>query len=213
MKALIIGATGATGKDLLKVLLNDPYYTSVSAFVRRPMGLTHPKLKEIITDFEKPEEVSEEINGDILFSCLGTTLKDAGSKERQWKIDHDIPARFTSIGRSHGISIMVLLSAYGASTASRIFYSKMKGSLEEKIKEMNFATLIIFRPGLLVRKNTDRAGERISARVLRMMNSLGWMKKFRPLPTEVLAEKMALAPKAFPSGTHFISLDSIFYVQ
>ena len=93
MKALIIGATGATGKDLVNVLLQDPDYTEVVAFVRRPGEVIHPKYSEIITDFEKLEEVADSISGDVWFTCLGTTLKAAGSKEKQWHIDHDIPLK------------------------------------------------------------------------------------------------------------------------
>ena len=94
MKALIIGATGATGKDLVNVLLKDADYSQVVTFVRRPTGLVHPKLTEIQTDFDKPEIVSEQIKGDVWFNCLGTTLKMAGSKNKQWHIDYEIPLQF-----------------------------------------------------------------------------------------------------------------------
>ena len=80
MKALIIGATGATGKDLVDILLNDSDYKEVVIFVRRHTGINHPKLVEVLTDFDQPEKVASSINGDVLFSCLGTTLKAAGSK-------------------------------------------------------------------------------------------------------------------------------------
>ncbi len=86
MKALIIGATGATGKDLVQLLLQDPDYTEVVIFVRNTTGIRHPKLTEVLTDFGKLENVSESIKGDVWFSLLGTTLKNAGSKERQWQM-------------------------------------------------------------------------------------------------------------------------------
>ena len=95
MKALIIGATGATGKDLVNTLLQDAFYTEVIIFVRRSGGIVHSKLKEVITDFDNLAAVAELITGDILFSCLGTTLKAAGSKDKQWYIDYGIPLRFT----------------------------------------------------------------------------------------------------------------------
>lgn len=210
MKALIIGATGATGKDLVNVLLQDETYTEVVLFVRRSGGITHPKLTEIITDFDKPEEVSAHIKGDVLFSCLGTTLKVAGSKEKQWHIDYEIPLKFAEIARRNGIGKIVLLSAYGASVNSRVFYSKMKGTLEEGIGNLAFDQYIIFRPGLLLRKDTDRWGERISAGLLHFLNRLGIIRKFRPLSTAILAEKMAKAPKALTTGKHFIELNKIF---
>lgn len=210
MKALIIGATGATGKGLVQILLNDPDYTAVVIFVRRASGITHPKLSEIITDFDKLEAVAEQIKGDVWFSCLGTTLKAAGSKEKQWHIDYKIPLKFAAIARRNGIPATVLLSAYGASTTSNVFYSKMKGRLEEGIDALAFDQYIIFRPGLLLRKDTDRFGERIMTGLLNFVNTLGLFKKFRPLPTLLLAEKLAKAPKVFTTQKQVIELDKIF---
>ena len=210
MKALIIGATGATGKDLVNVLLQDPDYTEVVIFARRSSGMAHPKLLEIQTDFDKLDEVSGQIKGDVCFSCLGTTLKAAGSKDKQWHIDYEMPLKFAGIARRNGVPGMVLLSAYGASTKSRVFYSRMKGKLEEDIASLAFDQYIIFRPGILLRKNTDRPGERILTRVLNFLNRLGMIRKFRPLPTSILAEKLARAPKVLTTGKHVIELDKIF---
>lgn len=210
MKALIIGATGATGKDLTNILLKDPAYTEVVVFVRRPGGIKHPRLSEVVTDFDKLEEVSEYIKGDVWFSCLGTTLKTAGSKDNQWHVDYEIPLKFGEIARRNGVSKTVLLSAYGASPRSKTFYSWMKGKLEEGIDGLAFDQYIIFRPGLLLRKDTDRPGERIAGKVLNFLNSLGLLKRFKPLPTSVLAEKLAKAPKALAAGKHVISLDEVF---
>jgi uncharacterized protein YbjT (DUF2867 family) len=210
MKALIIGATGATGKDLVRVLLEDPSYTEVVAFVRRPSGLTHPKYSETITDFTHLAEVAASITGDVWFCCLGTTLKAAGSKEKQWQIDHDIPVQFAEIARKNGVSRVVLVSAYGASATSQVFYSRLKGQLDEDIARLGFDPCIIFRPGMLLRKDTDRFGERLMAHVLRFLNHLGILRKYQPLPTSTLAEKLAKAPRIFSSGKHIIALDEIF---
>jgi uncharacterized protein YbjT (DUF2867 family) len=137
-------------------------------------------------------------------------LKTAGSKEKQWEIDYNIPARFAEIAKANGVSTTVLLSAYGASANSKIFYSKMKGALEDRIREISFDGYIIFRPGLLLRDNTDRFGERISGGLLKFLNSFGIVRKFKPMPTRILAEKMARAPKIYSSGNHIIELDKIF---
>ncbi len=212
MKALIIGATGATGKDLVQILLQDPDYTALVIFVRRSSGITHAKLTEIITDFNNPKEVSTHIKGDVLFSCLGTTLKAAGSKEKQLHIDYEIPLQFAAIARRNGIAKVVLLSAYGASPTSNVFYSKLKGRLEEAINALTFEKYIIFRPGLLLRKDTDRFGERVMARLLNFLNTFGLFKKYRAISTLILAEKMAKAPKIFTAGKHVIALDKIFEV-
>jgi nucleoside-diphosphate-sugar epimerase len=128
MKALIIGATGATGQDLVSVLLQDPHYTEVVAFVRRSSGRLHPKLTEILTDFDHLEKVADSIRGDVWFTCLGTTRSAAGSQEKQWHIDYEIPARFAEIARQNGVPKAVVLSAYGAASTSKVFYSRMKGT-------------------------------------------------------------------------------------
>lgn len=210
MKALIIGATGATGKDLVEVLLKDPVYTEVTIFVRCTTGITHSKLTEVLTDFDNLPEVSGQINGEVLFCCLGTTLKAAGSKDNQQHIDYEIPLEFARIAHSKDIASVVLLSAYGASVTSKVFYSRIKGMLEDGISKLGFAQYIVFRPGLLLRKDSDRMGEHISASVLNFLNRLGIVKKFRPLPTALLAEKLAKAPSVLPDGKSVIELADIF---
>ena len=141
---------------------------------------------------------------------MGTTLKTAGSKENQKKIDFDIPVTFARLGKENGVSSFVLLSAYGASAQSKVFYSQIKGELEDKIAAFNFDQYIIFKPGLLLRAGTDRFGEKIMGDILSLFNSIGLMKKFKPLPTSVLAEKLAIAPKILPKGSTIIELDEIF---
>lgn len=210
MKALIIGATGATGKDLVNTLLSDTSYQEVVTFVRKPTGSQHPKLKEIVTDFENLETVSHHVRGDVWFSLLGTTLKTAGSKNTQRHIEYEIPLKFAEIAKRNNVPVVVLLSAYGASSASNVFYSRIKGELEDAIVKLAFDPCIVFRPGLLVRKNTDRLGERTSAAVLNFLNRLGLFRMFRPLPTTVLAEKLAKAPKTLGPGKHVIELSKVF---
>ena len=129
MKILLIGATGATGRDLLKLLLDDSEVDSVVIFVRRDVGIEHHKLTIHVIDFEKPEEWVHLVNGDVLFSCLGTTLKDAGSKAAQWKVDYDYQYSFAKAARQNGVECYVLVSAMNASSNSGFFYSRMKGKL------------------------------------------------------------------------------------
>lgn len=210
MKALIIGATGVTGRDLLDVLLGDPAYTEVVTFVRRPTGKAHSKLVEVVTDFGRLEAVAGAIKGDVWFSCLGTTLKAAGSKEKQWQIDYEIPAKFAVIAKANGVARAVVVSAYGASASSRVFYSRLKGKLDDHIASLGFERTILFRPGLLLRKDTDRLGERLSAAGLKFLNALGILRRFHPLPTALFAQRLAEAPKRPGSGTQIIELDEIF---
>lgn len=94
MKAIVIGATGAVGQDLVKTLLSDNRYETVTTFTRRPLGFTHPKIQSFIVDFNLPDTWHHLVQGDVLFSALGTSLKQAGSKEAQYRVDHDYQLSF-----------------------------------------------------------------------------------------------------------------------
>lgn len=209
MKAILIGATGSTGKFLLNELIQDDDYTSVTVFVRRPTGRSHPKLTAHVVDFSNLHQYKEHITGDILFSCLGTTLKDAGSQKKQFEIDFEIPATFAKIARHNRVNSVVLVSSSDASPKSRIFYSRMKGELETAITELDFGQYIIFRPGPLLREGSDRAGEKLLVKALGFLNGIGLLNKYKPLPTEVLAMKLAKAPWKLPQGTSVLKLQEI----
>ena len=212
MKALIIGATGATGKDLVTQLLNDDAYIEVHCFVRKPMSITHPKLHAHVVNFETPETWAELLHGDIAFSCLGTTLSQAGSKEAEWRVDYDYQWQFAERCRKNSVPAFVLVSSVGADAKSSMFYNKMKGKLEDAVKTLNFPKLLIFQPSLLVREHSDRMGENISMKVINFLNKIGLFKPYKPMPTLVLAEKMIKATKDTEQGTHTFTLNKIFEI-
>ena len=211
MKALIIGATGATGKDLVTQLLADDTYSEVHCFVRKPLTLTHPKLHTHVVDFETPEAWADLLRGDVAFSCLGTTLAVAGSKEAQWRVDYDYQYNFAKLCRDNGVPTFVLVSAAGAKAQSKLFYNRMKGQLEDAIKALGFARLLIFQPSVLVRKGSDRKGEQFGLKMIVFLNKLGLFKRYRPMPTSVLAEKMRKEVTIAPKGIHTFALDEIFH--
>ena len=210
MKALIIGATGATGKDLLSQLLADDTYSEVHCFVRKPLTLTHPKLHAHVVDFETPEAWADLLRGDVAFSCLGTTLAAAGSKEAQWRVDYDYQYNFAEHCRNNGVPTFVLISAAGAKAQSKLFYNRMKGQLEDAVKKLEFPRLLIFQPSVLIRSNSDRSGENFTVKAFNFLNILGILKRYRPMPTEILAEKMLSAVYNSPKGTFTFVLDKIF---
>ncbi len=209
MKALIIGATGATGSDLLELLLADSKTESVEIFVRRSPEIKHDKLTVHLIDFDKPEQWSHRVKGDILFSCLGTTLKDAGSKAAQWKVDHDYQYLFAKAAKENGVGSCVLVSSVNASAKSPIFYARMKGELEEDVRRLGFARLIIFRPPSLIRRESDRTMERVGVRVLRFLNRLGLLRSMQPMPTDLLAEAMLHAAGSSGKGEHYLEPQDI----
>ena len=210
MKALIIGATGATGKDLVTQLLADDTYSEVHCFVRKPLTLTHPKLHAHVVDFDTPEAWSDLLHGDVAFSCLGTTLAVAGSKEAQWRVDYDYQYNFAKHCRNNGVPTFVLISAAGAKAQSKLFYNRMKGQLEDAVKALDFSCLLIFQPSVLIRSNSDRGGENFTVKVFNFLNKLGILKRYRPMPTAVLAERMRKEVATAPKGIHTFTLDEIF---
>lgn len=210
MKALVIGATGATGKDLVNQLLNDKDFDEVDVFVRKPIDIQNDKLKTHVVDFEKPEEWKNEVKGDVAFSCLGTTLKTAGSKEAQRKVDYDYQYEFAKAAKENNVDDYILVSAYGADSKSRIFYSKMKGELEDAVKQLHFNKITIFNPGMLERKDSDRSGEVLGSRIIKFANKLGLLESQKPLPTDVLAKAMINSSKIKSNGYSSIKLGNIF---
>ena len=210
MKGLIIGATGATGKDLLAKLLEDDTYSEVHCFVRKPMSISHPKLHAHVVDFDTPEAWADLLHGDVAFSCLGTTLAVAGSKEAQWRVDYDYQYAFAQQCKANGVPTFVLVSAAMANAQSKMFYNRMKGQLEDAVKALGFSCLLIFQPSVLIRSNSDRSGENFTVKTFKFLNKLGILKRYRPMPTEILAEKMLSAVYNSPRGTFTFALNKIF---
>ena len=195
MKTLLIGATGATGSDLLRLLLDNGEVENVVIFVRKNPGIEHPKITVHVIDFEKPEKWSHLVMGDVLFSCLGTTRKDAGSKAAQWKVDYDYQYSFAKAARQNGVECYVLVSAMNASSKSLFFYSRIKGKLDEDVTNLGFPKLLIFKPPSLIRKESDRKMEKMGVKVIGFFNRLGLMKSLKPMSTDALAKKMLDAVK------------------
>ena len=191
MKAIVIGATGATGKELVRALLSNPAYSHVIALVRRPHFSEHPKLVEQIVDFDDLAHYEPDVVPDVAFSCLGTTLKIAGSKDAQWKIDVDYSLAFARRMKQLGTQRFVLLSSMGANAASSFFYARMKGTLEEEIEALGFEHFVVLRPGSLIRPNSDRTGEKTAVRLLQWLNGMGLLRTYRPLPVRTVARAMA----------------------
>lgn len=190
MTALVIGATGATGLSLVEQLLEDTRFKEVVVFVRSEISLKHKKLIAHQVDFNKYETWAALVHGDVAFSCLGTTLKQAGSKENQWKVDFDYQYNFAKVASENKVPTFVLVSAQGADPKSSMFYSRMKGELEVALSRLTFDSLVLLKPGLLQRPNSDRFGERMAERILCFFNSIGMFKFYRPLPVSKLAAMM-----------------------
>lgn len=203
MKAIVIGATGLVGKSVTERLLGNNSIDSVQIFVRRPTGLIHNKLVETIIDFDKIDSWKSELKGDVLFSALGTTLKAAGSKEAQFKVDYEYQLQVAKAAAENGVKTYVLISSVNADPKSPFFYLKMKGQLEEKISLLSFQSIHILRPGPLKgHRETSRLNELISTKFLDLMPKVLVSAGMRPVAGDKVAEVAVNAGLSVEKGIH-----------
>jgi uncharacterized protein YbjT (DUF2867 family) len=193
--AVVIGASGLIGKSLVKKLLDDNSYKSVKVFVRRTINISNSKLEEHIVDFDKITDWKNKISGDELYSAMGTTIKKAGSKEAQYKIDVTYQYEFAKAAAENGVTSYFLVSSSGANANSKLFYMKIKGELEEKVKLLPFNKIRIFRPALLLgERDEKRFGEKAAEKLLKIVVPLfPFLKNQRPIEGEKVAKAMIVS--------------------
>jgi uncharacterized protein YbjT (DUF2867 family) len=191
--ALLAGASGLVGGFLLRQLLESPEYERVIALGRRPLELAHPKLTQVTADFAALDQVTADLRCDDAFCCLGTTIKRAGSPPAFRAVDHAAVLAFAWTARRNGAARFFVVTALGADARSRVFYNRVKGETEEALEVLDFKTLAIFRPSLLLGPRVEpRLGERLGAVVMWLADPLllGSLRKYRSIQAEVVARAM-----------------------
>ena len=192
--ANLIGATGMTGSYTLQLLLKDDRFSRVKIFVRRTANIHDPKLEEYIIDFDKADSWKHLVTGDVLFSSLGTTLKQAGGKIPQYKVDYTYQYNFAKAASDNGVPVYVLVSSVGANPDSLVFYSKMKGELERDIRKLPFRHIHILQPGPLEGpREKERKFEKIGIGITRFITDLGLFKGYKPIHGQIVAQAMVNA--------------------
>ena len=202
--AIISGSSGLVGTQLLHQLFKHDHYDYVIAVGRRELAMKHKKLVQLKVDFEQLSQVDMEaqfrekdmggLNQPLLkilkeknfvmhaFCSLGTTIKDAGSKENFYKIDHDFVIEFARWTHQLGATKFLYVSAIGADASSSIFYNKVKGQVEEDLKSIPFEYLGIFQPSILLgHRRENRIGEDAGKVVMKAITALGLYKKYKPI--------------------------------
>lgn len=209
--ALVIGATGLVGHQLVKQLTDDSDFAKVVVFSRRSTGLASPKLEEHLIDFDHPEQWQHLVKGDVLFSALGTTLAKAGGKKAQYKVDYGYQFQFAAAAARNAVPVYVLVSSAGTSPKSKTFYMRMKGELERDVKGLLFSSIILIKPGPLHGKRHEkRFGENIGVAVMRFFNGLGLFKRYRPIGGDEVSRAMINAFKKAAPGVSSFQLDELF---
>jgi nucleoside-diphosphate-sugar epimerase len=174
MIAVIAGASGLVGNELIKELIKDPYFSQIIAISRKPISITHNKLINYICEnFEELDLISDKIKGDVYFCCLGSTIKKSKTKENFKKVDFDAVMNFAQVAKKQVAANFVMISASGANPDSSIFYNKIKGEVEKSLIDLKLHKLVIYRPGLLIGDRSEkRLAEKISIDLLSFISPL-----------------------------------------
>jgi uncharacterized protein YbjT (DUF2867 family) len=211
--ALIAGATGLTGSHLLPDLLADARYPHVYALVRKPCLTPHVKLNEHAVDFRKLPSLPPI---DDAYCCLGTTIKKAGSEAAFREVDFDYVLNVARAAKAAGATRFMVISALGASAASGVFYNRVKGEMEEALKQIGFETLSIFRPSFLDGDRTEsRVIERVSIFAFKLIGPLllGGARKYRVIAASQVARAMRVSAWLPTKGVKAYESDEIAAVR
>ena len=191
MKAIIIGATGLTGNRLVTKLLSQKEVTTITCLARNVPVNTNKKVKYKLIDFNSMQNIK--ITADVAFSCLGTTIKNAGSKENFYIVDYHYNLMFAKACKKQGIQNFILMSAIGADSKSSVFYNRIKGQLEDAIIKLKFKSLTIVRPSVIEGPRIERRiGELVLRKIMFGINPLlqGRLRKYRSVNVDKIVSAM-----------------------
>jgi len=191
--ALIFGATGLIGNEVLRRIVDDAHYQDLKIFVRRNIRLKNLHAEVLLVDFEKLDEHSHLITGDDCFCCIGTTMRKAQSKENFRKIDFDLVVKIAQLASQNKVKRFIVVSSLGANASSSNFYLRTKGEMEEAIQKFPFEQITIVRPSILDGKRREfRTGERIGVLFAKILSPimLGPLRKYKPIHVKRLVKAM-----------------------
>lgn len=210
--AVVIGATGLTGRHLVTLLLHSQHFSKVKVLLRSPSLKPRPGLEPVIVDFDDEGSLASALQGDVLFCCVGTTIRKAGSQQQFRKVDFEIPLRCATLARRQGTEQFLLVSSIGANARSRNFYLRTKGEVEQAVQQLGYPGLHIFRPSFLLGTRPEfRLGEWLIKCLVTVFFFLlqGSWKKYRGIKASNVAHAMVNAAVYTPSGTHIYESDAI----
>lgn len=205
--ALVLGATGLIGNLLTHQLIESRWYEKVKVFVRSPLSWQHPRLQEVVFDFERPNGLLTQ--ADDIFCCIGTTMKKAGSKEAFKKVDYQYPLDIARLGLATGAKRFAIVTAMGADPDSSFFYNRVKGEVERDLRALDFPALLIFRPSLLLGdRSENRLGERLAEGAMRLLSPL-IPAKYKGIEATKVANAMLTTTQQDLAGQHVYESDAL----
>lgn len=213
MKAVIIGASGLVGGELLKALLSDSFFTEVISVGRKRLSIDNPKLIQI--EFSSIDQLSshhDQLVGDIYFCCLGTTIKLARSQENFRLVDQVAVVEFAKIAKSHQAKSLLIVSAEGAHAHSKIFYNKVKGEMENEVKSLGLSSVVFMHPCLLIGDRAEqRTAESAFIKIYNLINPVlpNKLSKYAGTKVEHLVSKMIELSKMSSLGVQTIGATEI----
>ena len=200
---MLLGASGLVGGHLLRFLVDDEAYDRVTILVRKPLSFRHPKLQEVVADFERPEKHKMLLSGNDLFCCLGTTIKVAGSEEAFRRVDFTYVVQAAALGSMNGMEQLLLISSIGADKNSRAFYLRVKGEVEEAVSKLRFKSVQIFRPSIISGdRNQSRTREAFAVALMKLISValVGRLRRYRTVEAAKIAAAMISVAKQQNAG-------------
>jgi len=211
-KVLLAGGTGLVGSHLLKLLVESQAFDGVTVLQRKDGDIQNKNVSAITVDYNHLSDFREQLQADIIFCCLGTTMKKAGSKDQFYKVDFTYPFELAKLSSKSGSQQFNIITASGANSASYFYYNRVKGEIEDALRKIEFKNLNIFRPSLLLgQRNDQRIGEQVGAVLAKLINPLllGGMKKYRAIHAETVANAMLKISLEKNYGVHVYESNAI----
>lgn len=192
-KAIIIGASGLIGSELVKQVSTSDEFNEIVFLTRRQLDIYNHKIRQIVVNFDHLADVEKEIAGDVIFSCLGSTRSKTPDAKEYRKIEYDYTIQIAEIGLKNKVRQFHYISSLGADASSSNSYLKLKGEVEERLKQLPFEALHIYQPSYLTGDREEkRIDDKIMQPLMRIIDPIlfGNLRKYRSIPAGTVAKAM-----------------------
>ena len=212
-RAIIFGSSGLTGNALAKLIAEDPRYDELICFQRREVAIQYPKQKNVITTFQDLHYYADLFYGADVFCCLGTTMRNVNNDKVAYReADVDRPLAAAKAAASHGATSFTIQTALTANAKSMVFYNRIKGEVEDAVRNLGLRAVYIYRPSILTgNRQEKRTGEGMGITITKFVTPIliGPWKKYRAIAAADVAKAMLIVAKSEKPGDHIFLSDRI----